>query len=171
MSSGIGAYGSSTSTSTSVLAAALVELLLLHLAHVHAGDPHVSLDGERRRLGDGDLEPVALGASGTDPPKVTHRKSSTPKHDSVNAAMATMRPMLGADLFTRRTPPASGRGRRHRACPRSGRRPVGTPVCVEQRPSVPQLTPPSDARRNGPWASEVLNTEFVFCATQASQYR
>ena len=43
--------------------AALVELLRLHLADVHAGHPHVRLLGERRGLRHVHGEPVALAAS------------------------------------------------------------------------------------------------------------
>src|SRR5918999_1424632 len=136
--------------------AALVEPLRLHLADVHSRDPHVRLLGERGRLREGHLDPVALRLERDRPPEgdpEEHQDAEAGEREGDHRDDAAEAGRLLDHLA--HTP----------ASPSASETASGRPSPVK----VLQLTPPRKRRLNGPWASLVLNSETVFCPVQASQ--
>ena len=99
MSFGIGAYWLVELDLDDRARAALVELLRLDLADVHAGDPDVGLLRERRGLGHVHLEAVALGLERHRAAEREPQEHQQAEHDSVNTTIAMIRPMLGVCLI------------------------------------------------------------------------
>src|SRR3954469_2945256 len=105
-----------------------------------------------------------LGLSGIGPPKLSHRKSSSPKHDSAKSTIVAIRPSEGACFCIQLVPQILGSESAGSSVWLSG----GFSLVIDL--STPQV-PPRVTARNGPLASEVENSEAPLCCSHAIQKR
>src|SRR5262249_48953200 len=145
--------------------AAVGEVLADDLADAHAGDPYVGLIGQRRRLGERDLDPVALGlerdrAAERQPQEHQQPEARDREHDHRE------QPGDGWGLLGHYFAQASDDVRIGVSIARNSSSGCSWTIC-----SIVEHEAPSVTGRNTPLASELENSWLAMWSTQASQNR